>query len=338
MTKKKRFGISEALTRGLSETINVVENHSGLYRNAVIPLTRIEIDPDNPRKLALDIKDIRDGIKTEDPLYIQKQTELEKMKELAHTIKTSGLINPIVVYKHGELYRIVAGERRYLSSVLIGKQDIEARIFNDKPRSFELKLVQWVENTAREDLTLHERLDNVRELIGEYQKRHPNQEMTASVLKNIVSLSLSQSSYYLAALHAPTDVQKNIVNGNIRNLDKAAFLAGINDSGIRQEAMEACIDGASMKDLRQLLARNKTLRKMKSQEIFERKTGRATKINMGSTQQTAIVKMIIDGVIKQYNLTKFNELFNNVNWQDLTDTSRAFKKFIEILEAEMAVK
>ena len=31
MSKKKRFGISEALTRGLSETINVVENNTILY-------------------------------------------------------------------------------------------------------------------------------------------------------------------------------------------------------------------------------------------------------------------------------------------------------------------
>lgn len=47
MTKKKRFGISEALTRGLSETINVVENNAGIFRNVVLPLSRIELDPEN---------------------------------------------------------------------------------------------------------------------------------------------------------------------------------------------------------------------------------------------------------------------------------------------------
>ena len=77
---------------------------------------------------------------------------------MAHTIKANGVINPIVVYKLGELYRIVAGERRCLASILAGKQEIEARVFNEKPKGFDLKLIQWVENTAREDLTLDERL------------------------------------------------------------------------------------------------------------------------------------------------------------------------------------
>ena len=40
MSKKKRFGVSEALTRGLTETINVVENNSGVFRNVILPLSR----------------------------------------------------------------------------------------------------------------------------------------------------------------------------------------------------------------------------------------------------------------------------------------------------------
>jgi ParB family chromosome partitioning protein len=73
MSKKKRFGISEALTRGLSETINVVENNTGLFRNVILPLSRIELDPENPRKLSIDLSDIRAGIRPEDPLYQRKQ-------------------------------------------------------------------------------------------------------------------------------------------------------------------------------------------------------------------------------------------------------------------------
>ena len=99
MSKKKRFGISEALTRGLSETIHVVENNLGVFRNVILPLSRIELDPDNPRKLAIDLNDVRHGIRPDDPFYQRKQDELEKLKELAHTIKSSGIINPIVVYK-----------------------------------------------------------------------------------------------------------------------------------------------------------------------------------------------------------------------------------------------
>lgn len=77
MSKKKRFGVSQALTRGLSETINVVENNAGVFRNVILPLSRIELDPDNPRKLAIGLMDIQQGLNKEDPLYDQKAEELE---------------------------------------------------------------------------------------------------------------------------------------------------------------------------------------------------------------------------------------------------------------------
>src|SRR5580658_5600363 len=99
MSKKKRFGVSQALTRGLSETINVVENNAGVFRNVVLPLSRVELDPDNPRKMMIDLNDVRNGINRDDVQYLQKQDELEKLKELAITIKNNGVINPIVVYK-----------------------------------------------------------------------------------------------------------------------------------------------------------------------------------------------------------------------------------------------
>src|SRR5579883_2328437 len=242
MSKRKRFGVSQALTRGLSETIHVVENNAGVFRNVVLPLSRIELDPDNPRKLKIDLLDVKRGIQPDYPLFQRKQEELERLKELAHTIKTSGVINPVVVYKLGELYRIVAGERRCLASILAGKQEIEARVFNEKPKGFELKLIQWVENTAREDLTLDERLDNVREILREYQNQRGPIEVTATLLKNITGLSLSQTTYYLAALNAPDDVQMEIHNGNIRNLDKAALIASVASPDLRRQAIDACIN------------------------------------------------------------------------------------------------
>ncbi|VVC76945.1 putative chromosome-partitioning protein ParB [Aquicella siphonis] len=337
MTKKKRFGISEALTRGLSETIHVVENNAGMYRNVVLPLSRIELDPENPRKLAIDLADVRAGIRPDDPLYARKQDELEKLKELAHTIKTSGVINPVVVYKLGEVYRIVAGERRCLASILAGKQEIDARVFNEKPKTFELKLIQWIENTAREDLTLDERLGNVREIIREYKNQQGEIEVTATLLKNITGLSLSQTTYYLAALNAPLDVQVEIQSGNIRNLDKAAIIAGIASPDIRKEAIDACINGSSLKEIRSIISQHKLLKRNKS-TIQASSRGRSTsRINMGTTLNTEVIKTIIESVTSRKEYDKYMEIFSNVNWADLRQTTKAFRKLIELMELEMAV-
>lgn len=339
MSKKKRFGISEALTRGLTETISVVENNSSIYRNVVLPLSRIELDPENPRKLAINLADVREGIRPDDPRYEQKQEEHEKLKELGQTIKTSGLINPVVVYKKGELYRIVAGERRCLASIIAGKSDIEARVFNEKPKSFELKLIQWIENTAREDLTLNERLDNVRDLLEEYSIHHEVNEINATLLKNVMGLSLSQASYYVAALNAPEDVQAQIRNGNIRNLDKAALIAGIDSKDTRAEAIEACVNGSSLKTLRGIInQKNAQNRRHHQVNLQSAKSGRpSVKITMGSTHRVGVIKTIVDCVLSHQDYEKHIDLFSKVNWSDLREVNKAFRKLVELLEMEIVV-
>lgn len=337
MSKKKRFGISEALTRGLSETINVVENNAGVYRNVMLPLSRIELDPENPRKLAIDLLDIKEGIRPDDARYEQKQDELEKLKELAHTIKSNGIINPVVVYKNGELYRVVAGERRCLASILAGKQEIEARVFNEKPRSFELKMIQWIENTAREDLTLEERLGNIRDIIHEYQHQHPNVEISATLLKNITGLSLSQTTYYLTALGAPEDVRTAIQKGEIRNLDKAALIAGIDSADMRQQVMVACMEGASLKTLRNMVHQQKTAAKNNNIVRIVSRGRTTTSINMGATKKSKVVKTIVDCILNQHEYAHYADSFSSVDWSDLRQATKAFRKLIEILEVETTI-
>jgi ParB family chromosome partitioning protein len=337
MSKKKRFGVSQALSRGLSETINVVENNAGIFRNTVLPLSRIELDPENPRKLALSLEDIQHGMDKYDALYERKQEELERLKELAITIENSGIINPVVAYKNGEVYRIVAGERRCLASFLAGKNEIEARVYNEKPKGFELKLLQWVENTAREDLTLNERIDNIREIISEYQIQNGEMDITATFLKNVTGLSLPQATYYMTVLNAPDDVKYMIENGKIRSLDKAAIISNLESESIRREALNACINGCSLKDLRKIITRSKQHSSKQSlPETNHVKRGRVlTRINMGHTSNTAVVQTIVESVLNRPEYKKYADIFLKVNWTHIDQSSRAYKKLIEILEYEM---
>lgn len=336
MSKKKRFGVSQALSRGLSETIHVVENNAGTFRNVILPLSRIELDPDNPRKLAINIADIQQGIQKSDALYERKTEELAKLQELASTIESSGVINPIVVYKRGEAYRVVAGERRCLGSILAGKQDIDARVFNEKPKGFELKLIQWIENTAREDLTLEERINNIRDIIAEYQHQHGEVNVTATFLKNISGLSLPQATYYMTVMNAPEDVKHCIESGKIRSLDKAAIIAGVESSEIRREALEACINGCSLKDLRKIVSRHKqTAKKPHDIELLPKRGRVVSRVNMGFTLNTAVVQTIIESVLGRVEFKKYTDMFHKVNWEHIEQSTRAFKKLIEILEHEV---
>jgi len=334
MTKKKRFGVSQALTRGLSETIHVVENNAGIFRNVILPLSRIELDPNNPRKLAISLADVKNGIQKSDPAYEHKAQELEKLRELANTIQTSGVINPIVVYKLGESYRIVAGERRSLASILAGKQEIDARVFNERPKGFELKLIQWIENTAREDLTLDERIGNIRDIIHEYQQQQGPSELSATLLKNITGLSLPQASYYLAVLNAPSDLKQAIEHGKIGSLDKAAIIAGIDSDTLRARALIACIDGCSLKELRQLIAKEKYAQKKQTLLPVSKRGRTVTRVNMGFTLNTNVVETIVAAVLSQPDFKKYADVFSTVNWSYYDQAARAFQKLLEILERE----
>ena len=151
MAKKKVFSIGRALSQGLEETIESAQNYSSELRIDVIPLKKIELDPANPRDLALTIEDVQSGINDADKEKMRKLAELNSLQSIASSIKTQGIINPITVYKYGEKYRLIAGERRSLASIIAGKTDIQAKILDDKPDELKISLLQWIENIE----TLH---------------------------------------------------------------------------------------------------------------------------------------------------------------------------------------
>ena len=326
MIKKKRFGISQELSRGFSETINVVENNEGTYRNSIIPLSRLELDPENPRKLSLRITDIKNGIHAADLERKQKEADLEKLKELSQTIETSGLINPIVVYKKGESYRIVAGERRFLASMLANKSEIEAKVFNQKPSTIDLKLIQWIENNAREDLSLSEKIGNIRDINEEFLKAH-GKNLSIQDLCKIAGISSSQAGNYLTILDAPDDVLDLLQRGLITNLDKAALLSNTQSSDIREQLIQECLSGANLKALRNQAA---ILKNKKS------KSGRkAAKISLGSTQHLNVVNHLVNCFLNDSQLSSLKPEVTRLSWHDTKSATASFKKFIALLEKNL---
>ena len=335
MTQRKRFGISHELSRGLTETINAVKNNIGALRYEVLPLSRIEIDPKNPRVLAISVPDIEDGIKEDDPLYSKKKDELEKLSRLGETIKKKGLINAIVVYRKLDKYRLVAGERRFLASLLIEKEDIQARVFEEEPSEDDLRMLQWIENTEREDLTLNERLGNIRSIISGYKAKHPGEEITATLLKDILSVSLPHASNYLSLLNAPRDIQEKIETGEINSIEKGAFISKIVDSSIRSKLIKECEAGASLKELQSLAT---SINKFKKDTNKNRGSNRVGKplslINLGTTKNPNVVKKMVTSVIERPEFNKYAAFFDKIEWEKLDQAKHAFKKMIEFLETE----
>lgn len=334
MAKKKRFGLSGQISRGLTEVVNMAENKDSTFRDSSVPLSRIQLDPENPRKLAIGEDDLHTELSKADPEYPKKTEEFEKLQELAASIKKSGLIHPIIVYKLNDVYRVVAGERRTLACKLLGKTEIEARVFNEKPSEQALRLVQWFENNSREDLSLKERLSNLRQLLETDNNQNEPAKYSVEILQEMTGLSKSIAYDYLALLEAPADVKEKIEAGKIVGMKKAVFAAGVKDSVKRRSVIEACEKGSSLKELKAVLANG-----VQSKPVVNGSKGRgrvASRVNLGATKSIKAVNVVVAAVT---NLPKYEHLkneFTDMSLHSFEDATKAFKKLLDILEKEEA--
>ena len=96
----------------------------------------------------------------------RKNFDQEALEGLAESIKTYGVIQPIVVTKKDNYYAIIAGERRWRASKIAGVTEIPAIIREDDDRKN--KEIALIENIQREDLNAYEKAMAVRNLMDDY--------------------------------------------------------------------------------------------------------------------------------------------------------------------------
>ncbi len=92
----------------------------------------------------------------------------KSVEELANSIMTDGLLQPIVVTKseQDESYKIIAGERRFHAVSQLGWSEVECKILN-KPEKEVYKLAV-IENLQRENLSAYDEADAMKILKAEY--------------------------------------------------------------------------------------------------------------------------------------------------------------------------
>ena len=143
-----------------------------------------------------------------DPNYEQprKKFDEEALQELADSIKTYGVIQPIVVSPIGKRFMIIAGERRFRASKIAGKTEIPAIIRNYTPQ--EIKEISLIENLQREDLTPIEAARAIRTLMTEFN-------MTQEVAADRIGKSRSAVANTLRLLTLDDGVIELIENGRL---------------------------------------------------------------------------------------------------------------------------
>jgi len=141
----------------------------------------------------------------------------EKIEELAQTIHTHGMIQPIVVRKlDRDQYELIAGERRWRAVQHLGWETISAiiRDMNDAQTAS----VALIENLQREELTAIEEAKAYKQLIDIHS-------LTQEALAQRLGKSQSTIANKLRLLNLPIEVQQSLLNKDITERHARALIA-----------------------------------------------------------------------------------------------------------------
>lgn len=195
---KKRGGLGRGLNALVSEAEYETGGSAASASNAAsetkLPIEDIVPNPNQPR------------------IHFN-ETEL---RELSESIQEHGVLQPLLVRKHGNGYEIIAGERRYQASKLAGLEELPVIIkdVNDE----EMLALALIENLQRSDLNPVEEARGYRQLIDA-------SGMTQEALSKAVSKSRSAITNSLRLLDLPEVVQQMIFEGNLTAGHARAILA-----------------------------------------------------------------------------------------------------------------
>lgn len=139
------------------------------------------------------------------------------LAELAASLKTDGLMQPLVVRKNGTGYSLIAGERRFRAAKLAGLTDVPIVVMDnvDDVRVLELALV---ENIHREDL-------NPMELAEAVQKLMTACQLTQEVVAARLGKSRVAIANTLRLLNLPTVIQDLVRGGRLSEGHARALLS-----------------------------------------------------------------------------------------------------------------
>ncbi|MDD4350752.1 MAG: ParB/RepB/Spo0J family partition protein [Clostridia bacterium] len=143
-TQNETYG-KEIVTKTFSAPTNDIDiNLKAQGSSTEISIDKIYPNPNQPRKIF----------------------DKESLHELATSIKTHGLIQPIIVNKTDDGYMIIAGERRYRACKIAGLKTISCIIKRYTPR--QIAEISIIENLQREDLNPVEMAKGIKKLMDEY--------------------------------------------------------------------------------------------------------------------------------------------------------------------------
>ena len=192
---------------------------------------------------AVDIGRIRHN-----PYQPRKQFDEDELRHLTASVKSHGILQPLVVRDAGDHYQLIAGERRLRAAQAAGLTAVPVHVvaFNDQ-QVYEAALV---ENIQRSDLNPIEKAHGFKDYLERFG-------MTQDQLGAKLGIDRSSVSNLLGLLNLPADVQDAVRLGQI-SLGHAKVLKGLGDAARQSTlAKEVVLRNLSVHALDQLVKQQK---------------------------------------------------------------------------------
>ena len=156
----------------------------------------------------------------------------EKLTQLSESIKQHGIVQPIIVRKEDNVYKIVAGERRWRAARLAGIKTVPVVVREITNK--QVMEIALIENIQREDLNPLEEAEAFEKLLSEFQ-------MTQEELSNTIGKSRSAIANTIRLLGLSDIVKQFLISGEISSGHARALLA-VEDKSEQEELCKEIID------------------------------------------------------------------------------------------------
>jgi len=235
----------------------------------------------------------------------RKSFDDDSLKELANSIKTDGVIQPIVVRKVDDRYEIIAGERRFRASKLAGLEKVPVVVKNVTDRK--ARELALVENIQREDLNPIEEAISLKTLMEEYK-------LTQQELSDIIGKSRSYIANNLRLLNLSDHIKEYLIRGELSPSQGRTLLSLETDEERNKYLDKLLVKEVNIRDVEKKAKQSKN----KTEDIFikdicerltevldakvkinEKKKGGQIEI---SYLNEADLQRIIDSLMNIYNL------------------------------------
>ncbi|AMY13032.1 putative chromosome-partitioning protein ParB [Luteitalea pratensis] len=168
-----------------------------------------------------------------DPNPLQPRTRFDdvKLQELAESISSAGLVQPIVVRRKGERFEIVAGERRWRAAQIAGLLKLPVHVSDVSDE----KLLQTalIENIQREDL-------NPIEEAQAYKRMGDESGLTQEQIAVAVGKDRASIANYLRLLRLPEQVRARVASGEL-SMGHARALLAVEDTATLLKAVDRVV-------------------------------------------------------------------------------------------------